>query len=285
MAVHSYAEVIPRTIQQKIGESATATRKFGVSLTGATAHQAIINSIGIQFGSPHPEYPHLLCSEGSVQEVNKYQAEVTYNYIQPKFGQNNWHKNPTLRPDVWSFSSGVTPIPVFTYLDGTQRKPLVNSAGEFFEGCMAHIGELKVSITGNRLLYNYATATQATGRVNDAAYLGGAPGEWLCEGISGNQKYENNDQTDYYYYEVTANISYRSGGHGMYLPDMGMNQKVSGVLKPCTVEYMGDKIPVTKPVALASNGEQAEAGVTPTVDYYEVHQTANFTALFGNPPF
>ena len=285
MAVHSYNEVIPRTISQKIGESATATRKFGVSLTGATAHQTIINSIGIQFGSPHPEYPHLLCSEGSVQEVDKFQAEVTFSYIQPKLGVGNWNKQPTLRPDVWSFSSGVTPVPVFTYLDGTTRKPLTNSAGEFFEGCMAHIGELKIQITGNRTTFDYGTATQATGRVNDAAYLGGQPGEWLCEGISGTQKYENNDQVDYHYYEVTANIAYRAGGHGMYLPDMGMNQLVSGVLKPCTVEYMGDKIPVTKPVALQANGEQASPGTQPTVQYYEVHKTANFTSLFGVPPF
>jgi hypothetical protein len=284
MAVVSFNEVVPRTISQKLGETATASRKFQVNTDGATNHQTIINTIGILFGTPHPEYSHLLCSEGSVTEVDKFTAEVTFSYVQPKLGVNKWNKVPTARQDVWSFSSGTSPIPAFTYMDAGVRKPLVNAAGEFFEGCMTSVGELKISITGNRATFNHSTATASTGRVNDAPYLGGAIGEWMCEGISGQQKYENNDQVDYFYYEVTANIVYRSGGHGLWLPNVGMNYKDGSTLKPCTVEYMGDKIPVTKPAALTATGEQASSGTMPTVRYYEVHQSADFSFLFGLPP-
>ncbi len=285
MGVVSHREVVPRTFQHRLGENPRATRKFILTLDGIpTNHQTIINTIGITHGAVHPEYNYLVCVSGSMTESDPFHAEFTVEYDYPESGSSDYDPNPLMRPDVWSFSSSAGTIPAFVYRDGTTIKPLTNSAGELFEGVTHLVGELKASIQGNRSSFPIGTATSATGTVNDSTYLGGAVGTWLCEGISAQQQTEVVNNVEMRYWSVTANLHFRQGGHGVYLPDVGYNQLVSGQLKPCTVTHQGDEIPVTKPVPLTSSGVQASVGTMPTVDYYETHLATNFTALFGSPP-
>ena len=284
MAVQSYREVVGRTLTHRLGEPPTAQRKFIMTLDGATPTQDIIDEVGIIHGTSHPEYPYLLCASGNVNEVDPFHAELTIQYDYPKSGSSDYSPNPLSRPDVWAFSSSTGTLPTFVYNDYGTYKPLVNSAGELFEGVTQLVGEMKVSIQGNRSAFPYGNATNATGRVNDAPFLGGARGTWLCEGIAAQQQNEVVDGTEIRYWSVTANLHFRNGGHGVYLPDVGYNQLVSGELKPCTVIHQGDKIPVTKPVALTTSGVQAPTGTMPVVNYYETHQTATFGTLFGSPP-
>lgn len=284
MGVVSYREVAGRTLVHNLGSSPSATRKFIMTLDGETATQDIINQVGITHGTRHPEYNFLVCVNGNVTEMDPFHAELTIQYDYPKQGSTDYAPNPLARPDVWAFTSSSGAMPTFYYRDGQTLKPLVNSAGELFEGVVQVVGEMKASVQGNRTQFPVGTATLATGRVNDAPYLGAAAGTWLCEGVSAQQQNEVVDRQEIRYWSVTANLHYRSGGHGVYLPDVGYNQLYNGKLKPCTVEHQGDKIPVTKPVALTASGTQAPTGTMPTVNYYETHLAADFNTLFGSPP-
>ncbi|MGI9458427.1 MAG: hypothetical protein ACR2NF_00375 [Pirellulales bacterium] len=283
MAVLSWREIASRSLTHNLGTPPTATRKFIMTLDGPTDHQVVINTLGIVHGSAHPEYGFLKCANGAVTEIDPYHAELSVQYDYPSQGSNDYAPNPLARPDVWSFTSSAGSMPTFFHNDGGTVKPLVNSAGEVYEGVVQLVGELKASIQGNRSAFPIGTATAATGRVNAGQYLGGAAGTWMCEGISAQQQNEVVDQAEIRYWSVTANLHFRSSGHGVYLPDVGYNQLVSGELKPCTVSHQGDKIPVTKPVALTSSGVQAATGTMPTINYYETHLTANFSSLFGTP--
>lgn len=285
MGVLSYREVVPRSFSHKFGEAPTASRKFAVTLDGATPTQTIINQIGITFGSPHPEYSYLLCGTGNVTESDPFHAEVTFEYELPSVPSTDWEASPLSRPDVWSYSTGGIAVPTFYYFDaeGT-RQPLVNTAGEPFEGVMATEGELKLTVTGNRSVFPSSTALAATNRVNDGAWGGGATGTWLCNGITATQKTEIVNGFEVDFWEVSASLSYRSSGHGVWLPNVGYNQLTDGELKPCTVEYLGDQIPASAPMPLDDYGVQKPAGDLPSIDYYETHLSANFTTLFGTPP-
>lgn len=285
MGVLSYREVVPRTFTHKLGESPSATRKYVVTLDGATSTQNILDTIGIFFGSSHPEYQYLRCGSGQVTESDPFHAEVTYEYELPSVSSNDYSPNPLLRPDVWSFQTGGVAVPSFTYYDEQGiRSPLVNYAGELFEGVTAFEGELKATITGNRLFFPTATAVAATNRVNADPYAGGAVGTWLCTGISGQQQTEVVDGSEVTFWQISATLSFRPSGHGVWLPNVGYNQLIDGELKPCVVEYLGDKIPSTAPMPLTSAGSQKPPGEMPDIEYYETHLSASFAALFGTPP-
>lgn len=284
MAVVSWREVVPRTLQHRFGEPPSATRKFIATLNGPTGTQEVINTVGIVHGSAHPEYPFLLCASGTVTESDPFHAEFEVQYEHPKSGVEGYDNDPLLRADVWSFSSSTGTLPTFVWNNAGTPSPLVNTAGELFEGVTQLVGELKASIQGNRAVFPIATAVAATGRVNGSAYLGGGIGTWLCEGIAAQQQVEVVNQVERKYWSVTANLHYRGTGHGVYLPNVGYNQLISGELKPCTVTHQGDAIPVTKPVALDANGRQLPPGTMPTVGYFETHNYADFNTLFGSPP-
>lgn len=284
MAVVSHREVVGRTLTHRLGEPPSAQRKYIMTLDGATNTQDIISAIGITHGTPHPEYSFLLCASGNVNEIDPFHAELVIQYDYPKIGSADYSPSPLARPDVWSFSSSAGTLPTFVHNDNGTVRPLVNAAGELFEGVTQLVGEMKCSIQGNRTQFPISTATLATGRVNASGYLGGAAGTWLCEGISAQQQNEVIDNTEIRYWSVTANLHFRQSGHGVYLPNVGYNQLVSGELKPCTVTHQGDNIPVTKPVALTASGVQAATGTMPTINYYETHLEADFSTLFGSPP-
>lgn len=284
MSVLSYREVVPRTLQHRFGEPPSATRKFICTLDGATPTQAVIDAVGIKHGSAHPEYPFLLCASGAVTESDPFHAEFEVQYEHPKMGVAGYDNDPILRADIWSFSSSTGTLPTFVWNNNGTPSPLVNTAGEFFEGVTQLVGELKASIQGNRMHFPIAVATEATGRVNGSPYLGGGRGTWLCEGIAAQQQVEVIERQERTYWSVTANLHYRGTGHGVYLPNVGYNQLVRGELKPCTVSHQGDAIPVTKPVALDAQGRQLPPGTIPAVGYFETHEYAEFNALFGQPP-
>ena len=133
MAVINFREILPRTFSHKFGESPTATRVVNATLDGATNTQDVLNAIGIFHGALHPEYPYLVCTNGSVTETDAFHAEVTYTYEVPQEGTDEFQPNPLSRPDVWTFSTGGAEVPCLYYYAGNGIAPLINSAGDFIE--------------------------------------------------------------------------------------------------------------------------------------------------------
>jgi hypothetical protein len=290
MAVSSYREVVPRTFTHRFGESPTAEIKYHATTDGPTDTQAVLNTIGIFHGAAHPEYSYLLCTEGSLSELDRFHVEVTYSYEVPATGTEDSDPNPLARADVWSFSTGGAAVPALAYYEGSGNgniKPLVNSAYDFFEGAMTEEAELRATVSGNRLVFPVGLAAQVTNAVNSDAFLGAAAYQWKCNGISGQQQVEVVNGAEIKYWAVSVELAYRQSGWRLLLPNVGWNYLQSGDKKRAYVTDpdTGEKIASSNPVALNSNGSLKSPGVAPDILYRRVHQEVAFQPLFGTPPF
>ena len=63
MAILAVREVLPRTYTHRFGDRPQAQRNFVATLSGPESHAAILSALGIQHGTPHPEFSSLTCHE------------------------------------------------------------------------------------------------------------------------------------------------------------------------------------------------------------------------------
>lgn len=290
MSIINAREIIPRTFTHRFGESPTAERKFHVTVSAPVGAQDVINYLGIVHGSEHPEFSYLLCTEGQVNEIDKYHVEATFSYEVPAQGKEDSDPNPLARADVWSFSTGGSAIPALAYFHGSGNgdlRPLVNSAFDFFEGAMTEESELRASISGNRAAFPVGLAAQVTNCVNSDAFLGAAAYQWKCSGISGQQQVEVVNGAELKFWSVTVELVYRQSGWRLMLPNVGYNYLDGSVKERAWVidPESKEKIACSNPVALNSNGSLKSPGVAPDILYRRVHKEVAFQPLFGTPPF
>lgn len=292
MAVLSYREVLPRTLQHKFGESPTAERKFIVSVDAPTDQRHVIGAVGIYHADNHPEWSFLRMLDASLSEADRHTVEITYRYELPK--QENLDPNPLARPDVWSFSTGGAQVPCLTYYEGTGNgtlKPLQNSAKEYIEGLTTLEAEVRASIAGNRATFPAAMAAAVTNGINNAAYLWGNKHTWQCAGISAQQASEMVNDAEVRYWQITVELVYRRSGWNLLLPDIGWNFLEAGQLKRAWVidPETNEKVPSGSPRALNNDGTLKAAGQAPDIigggTGRRIFPEINFTQYFGTPPF
>ncbi len=288
MAVISYREVIPRTASHKFGESPTAERKYIVTVDQPTATQTLVNAVGIFHAAVHPEFSYLRCLNIQVAETDRHHAEITYSYELPK--QEELDPNPLARPDVWSFSTGGSQVPALVYYDGSgngNKKPLQNTAKDFFEGLTTLEAEVRASISGNRPTFPLANAAAVTNSVNASSYLGGAAHTWLCAGISGQQATEVVNDVELRYWQITVELVYRASGHNLLLPNVGWNFLENGEKKRAWVwnEDKTEKVASGSPRALTQAGGLKPDNQEPDILTRRVYPEADFSNYFGTPPF
>jgi hypothetical protein len=288
MAIISSREVIPRTASHKFGESPTAERKYIVTVDEPTPTQNLINAVGILHASAHPEFSYLKCLNIQVTETDRHHAEITYSYELPQQGELD--PNPLARPDVWSFSTGGSQVPALVYYDGGgngNKKPLQNTAKDFFEGLTTLEAEVRASISGNRPTFPLANAAAVTNSVNASSYLGGAAHTWLCAGISGQQATEVVNDTELRYWQITVELVYRASGHNLLLPNVGWNYLEGGEKKRVWVKdpESGEKVASGSPRALTNAGGLKADDQEPDILTRRVYPEADFSNYFGTPPF
>lgn len=288
MAVVSFREVIPRTFSHRFGESPTAQRKFVATLDGPTSTQEIIFGIGIVHGSPHPEYFYLRMVDGQVNESDRHHAEIAYTYEVPK--QETPDPNPLARPDVWSFSIGGSQVPALTYYSGTgngSKKPLQNTAKDFFEGLTVNEAEVRATINGNRPEFPLQDAAAVTNSVNDSEYLGGGKHTWLCAGIGGQQSVEVVNGSEVRYWQITVELVFRASTHNLFLPNVGWNYIQNGEKKRAWVwnDDKSEKVPSGSPRPLTEQGGLKADGDEPDILERRIYPEASFAQYFGEPPF
>jgi hypothetical protein len=291
MGVLTYREIVPRSFTHRFGESPTAEIRYHATTDGPTPTQTVLATIGIFHGTPHPEYGYLLCTEGNLNELDRFHVEVVYRYEVPATGTEDSDPNPLARADVWSFSTGGAAVPALAYYEGSGNgnvRALVNSAFDFFEGAMTEESELRATITGNRALFPVGVATSVTNAVNSDAYLGAAIYQWKCQGISAQQQVEVVNGAEIKYWSVSVELAYRQSGWRLMLPDIGWNYLEGGEKKRAYVKSPppeSENVASSNPVALNSNGSLKSPGTAPNILYRRVHKEVAFVPLFGTPPF
>lgn len=295
MAVIGFREVLPRTFSHKFGESPTAERKFVVTVDEPTAHQTVVDAVGIYHGAAHPEFAYLLMLDVSGAETDRQHLELTYKYeVLKQEGTEGQALDPSplARADVWSFTTGGAQVPALTYWDGSTQKPLVNAAGDYFEGLTTLEAEVRASISWNRASFPLADAVAVTNCVNASTYLGAPAHSWQCAGISGQQAVEVVNGIEVRYWSGTTELVYRRSGWNLLLPHVGWHYINSpGGRKYRTFvrdEESGTDVPAASPQPLDSNGSQKYVGGTsgpPDILTRRVFREVNFSTYFGTPPF
>ena len=280
-------EILPRTVTHKFGESPTAERRFVVSTDGETPQQEVLSQVGIYHLSPHPEWPFLVMLSVTATETDPYHSEITYSYGMT--AQENEDPNPLARPDIWNFSAGGSSVPAVDYFDGVGNatlKPLVNAAGDTFDGVTKTEAELTATISGNRANFDIGLAALVTNSINDGVYLGGAKHSWLCTGISGVQATEMVNDAELRYWQVGVTLIYRQSTHLLKLADAGLNFLDAGTKKRCfVVNAEGTQVASANPMPLDAAGAMQAPAVDCRIIERRMHPEINFQTYFGVPPF
>jgi hypothetical protein len=294
MTVINFREVLPRTFAHKFGEAPTSERKFVVTLDEPTPHQEILSSVGIFFGANHPEYQYLRCVEGQINETDRQHAECTYRYELPPGGTQDYQPSPLSRRDVWSFSVGGAQVPALFYYHGTDNgdvRPLVNAAGDFYEGLTATEAEVRATINSNRPSFDLTLASNVANAINAFPYLGGAEYTWLCSGIGAQRASEVVNDNEVNYWQITVELLYRRSGWVMQLPHIGWHyiDAGSGNKKERAWVYDTDgstQVPASAPQPLTEDGDLKYPGSTgfPEILLRRIHPVIDFTPFFGTPP-
>lgn len=287
MAVTAFREVSGRTLSHRFGEAPTAERRFVVTLDN-TAHSAaeVISALGIVHGSPHPEFPFLTMTEGTMTEgtPSPFHSEVIFRYelLRPDARD----PNPLARPDIWSFSTGGAAVPALFYFDGTTLKPLVNAAGDPFEGITTEEAECRATITANRPSFPLDLAVAVTNTINANPYLGAPKHHWKCVGISGQQQVEMVNDAEAVYWQITSELVYRQTGWNLQLPHVGWNYKDGSQKRRAWVRDPDDpntRVPSVNPVALTSTGALKGENETPDILERRINRETDFEQFFGTP--
>jgi hypothetical protein len=288
MSVNSWRE-LPRTGTHLIGASPEFERRFVLTLNDPnTPPQALVTATATQHGSAHPDFPAAKCFDLEYNEAfegNRYWTELVAKYQIPDAASRDADLLPWLRPDVWKFQTQGVAVPALTYYDGETQKPLVNSAGDYFEGLTADEAQQKITIQSNRQNFPSALAAAVTNCVNSAPYLGFAEDCVKVQGISGEQAVEQINDQEIRYWKITSELLGRQTGWNLLLPDIGFNFIDGGVRKRAFVEGPeGEDIPSSNPIPLDGNGGMKAAGELPEILDRRVYRRITMSQYFGTPP-
>jgi hypothetical protein len=289
MAVASFRE-LGRTIEGAIGESTVAKRRFVVILDDnatvtPTANLDVVNAVGGGlWGVAHPEFSFLKLRKIVMNETfgeNPYHVEVILEYA---VLTTNQALGPLDRIPEWKFEvvSGEQ-IPALSYYDGTDRRPLTNSANDYFEGLT-----VEESLTRATITRNFASRPDAIigsfGYVNSDSFVGTNPYQCKHEGSTIERIEELWGNAIVPYWKAESQVLFRPTGWNLQLPDVGFNF-LSGNQKRRAMVFdfeNGEWIPSAGPVGL--NGSGAQTGSYPAILERRVLPEASFTGLFGSPP-
>lgn len=283
LAVRSASVTLPNTIRYE--------RKFLVSADPGTPAADVVAACGVSEWDSHPEFAWAKASSFNVAPAgSRWHWEVSIGYELPQKEDAGTH--PLSRADTWSFSTGQSQVPALYYYDGDGNddiRPLVNTAGDLFEGVMTDVAELRATITGNRATFSLGLAVSATNMTNADNYLGAAPHTWKCMGIGGSQQREQFQGAEVRFYQVTIELAYRADGWPMQIPNVGYHYiDYEKGRVPCWVrdpESNGRRVRASQPMALDEDGAMMDVGEPPILLTRRMSAAGNFTDMFGAPPF
>ena len=263
MAVVSFREVIPRTYEHKLGDSPTASRVVIATVDAPTATSEVLATIGINHGDQHPDHQTLSCDGISSDETDRHHVTVTYTYTipDPEDPENGGGDGPPwVQPDSWSFSTTNSSVACTTYYPFGLNDPftLRNTAGDVIVGLTRAEAELRISISGARLTINLPQIKRYINTINATQWAGFPRHTVQLVGISATPARLEWQGAVVDYWQITAELLYRSTTHNLCLPNVGWNVIINGKKKPAWtfLKVNGEitEVPAPHPVALNDEG-------------------------------
>jgi len=289
MAIQSWRE-LARTSEGEVGTSTKAVRTFVLTLADNTlennppTEQELITTLGLDnWGAAHPSLSFLglrkvITTERHSDSPYHVQVVAEYGLITA-----NELLAPTSRTAEWTFAAEPAQVPAFYYWDGTTRRPLVNSANDYFEGLTTEEQIVRATIKKNYANFP-ASQMQATNQINSGDYFGCPKHSWKVAGVNSTYTIESYNNVVYTYWATTCEILYRESKWNLQLPDVGWNFIGGGQKRRAMVfDFQnGEWVASANPVALDGNGNQSSG--FPAILERRVNAETNFLALFGTPP-
>jgi hypothetical protein len=289
MPIQSWRE-LARTTEGEVRGTTTATRTFVLTLADNTLENnpptetEIISTLSLDnWGTAHPALTLLGLRKLSITERfsdSPYHVQVVaeYGLVLP-----NDLANPTARDSEWTFAAEPAQVPAFYYWDGNTRRPLVNSANDYFEGLTTEEQIVRATIKKNYDDFP-ASQMQATNKINSGDYFGCPAHSWKVAGVNATYTIESYNNVVYTYWATTSEILYRESKWNLQLPDVGWNFIGGGQKRRAMVfDFQnGEWVASANPVALDGSGGQSSG--FPAILERRVNAEANFSTLFGTPP-
>lgn len=285
MAIIAAREILPRTYQDRLGGTPSATRRWSLTVDEHVSAAEAIAAVGVSPGVPHPDDYRIQALDVSVEEVDRFHVTV-----QATYGQNPDEDKPVF--DTWSFATGGAEVPALTYFEGqgnNNRDPLVNGAKDFFEGLTTLEAEVRATISWRRPSFPAAVAAAVTNTVNSSPFGFGGAHTWFCAGISAQLKTEFVKDVIEYYWDGTTELIFRASGWNLLLPNVGFNFIENNEKVRAWVEFKHDdgtkeRVPAANPVALELDGTRRDPTLMPLILNRRVFPEVDFNLYFSPPP-
>lgn len=281
---------LARTYEADISGRPVAKRTFAVTLTNDTLEgspptetELVVACQVDNWGTAHPGIPAIGLRKVTITE--RFQDSPYHVQLVAEYGPGTSDEllSPTLRPARWIFDAQPSEIPALFYYDGSTRRPLTNSAHDFFTGLTTSEQIIKATISKNYATFPSAQVN-AQNSVNSASYLGCPQHSWKVVGVRTEQVVEIYNLVQVDYWATQVEIHYRQSGWNLQLPDVGWNYLAGGQKRRAMVyDFENDEwVASANPVGLDGSGNQT-LGVPALLDR-RVNPEANFVQLFGQPP-
>lgn len=271
-----------RSRQAQVGNVPVYNRVFLVRVNKLNPNMVQVAAApGIPWRAQYPDDPGALLSESAtaVEDDSPFLYRLTYTY---KY-LDDTQVLPWCRPEQYSFSGTLASAPAFWYYpnanDNTTRQVIVNTAGDPLSGLDRDEAEFAVTIQWNvRPNFDYVLAQNYVGAINSDVWTGGAPFTWKVQSIQASRKFESfpgqtetSPPVQYFYWEITAVLAYKSTTWHLETWDVGFNEKIGTVRK----KIMAGSEPVSEPAAL-SNGLAKTPGQPPDLLTFRIYRALPF---------
>jgi len=281
---------LARTFENTVDGQPRAVRRWAVVLSDDTldgnpiTETELATHLGITtWGTVHPSLSVAKLNKLTINERfgdSPYHVEVVAEY-------GNVTTNQTLAPiyrtHEWSFESSKQEVPALFYFDGSTKKPLTNSAYDYFEGLTVEETLVKATVKMNLTAFP-TSQMMAISCLNSDTWFGSDPYSWKVAGVNTTYIDEAYNGVQYQYWATTCELLFRQTGWVMQLPDVGWNYLDGGQKRRAMVfDYQnGEWVASPNPVGLNGSGQQT-LGV-PAILPRRVNDEAAFASLFGTPP-
>lgn len=294
-----FAKELARTLEGELGGSPKATRTWVLTLendtlsannpTGHLAAITFLNEGLDNWGSAHPEFAWLGLRKVTVTERfqdSPYHIQVTADY---GVVSANELLAPTSRTAEWSFESKPSQVAALYYWDGATKRPLTNSAFDYYEGLQTEELIVVAKVSKNYSDFDAANGPQdlinATNKINSGTYLGAPAHSWKVAGVQTQYVTELYNNVAYQYWRTTSELQYRQSKWNLFLPDVGWNFIDGGQKRRAMVFDFQNGEWVASPNPVGLNGSGGMNFTThPFINERRVHEEVNFSPLFGTPP-